>query len=661
MAGLNFPSNPNVGDSYSIGTRTWIWNGSAWQLQSAIQSLDPFTVKTLVVTSTTNSTSTLSGSVIVAGGVGIGETVYIGQDLHVLGQLYATVSGSITTASNLSGGFAGAIPYQTASGQTSYSSGLTFTNGILYVGTQTVVPAVIANTASILSITSQIISVNTLTVNNLETDFGNLKISSTLSSTSTTTGALTVAGGVGIGGDLWVGGAAYIGGSLILDTANLSSYAVTSLIAGTDTAVSTSTGAVTIWDSSTLQSVTNRGATTNNAVKITNTTTTTSTNTGALTIAGGVGIGGDLYVGGTFYAGGQAVLTTASFVSAISSGTDISITTTGTSTIVINDVSTLQSVTGRGATTTNVIYLTSTSPSTSPTSGALQVTGGVGIQGNLNVGGSTSTFAGNIGLSVKPSQWNTSQTQAIEFTAGAVASYSSGSSGWMWFESNGYVNSSFQHIYKNTGTWALYTINAGKHQWWTAPSGSAGAAVAAPYSTTPYMTLDNNGKLAIGTVTATSLLTVAGNVSITGVTTVSNNSSATSTVSGALQVVGGVGIGGDLYVGNTINVNREIADPPAINVDTSVLTIDSFSAATYRSARYLISISNSVEDLYETSEVWLVHDGINASIEETSVMSTGSLPLINFSAIIISGQVLFQAMGAASGNVIKVQTTYITV
>ena len=65
MADLNFPSNPNVGDTYNIGTRTWVWNGNAWQIQSAITSLDPFTAKRVIVTTSTNATSTATGGLVV--------------------------------------------------------------------------------------------------------------------------------------------------------------------------------------------------------------------------------------------------------------------------------------------------------------------------------------------------------------------------------------------------------------------------------------------------------------------------------------------------------------------------------------------------------------------------------------------------------------------
>ena len=34
MSTLNFPTSPSLNDTYSFGTKTWVWNGAAWQLQS---------------------------------------------------------------------------------------------------------------------------------------------------------------------------------------------------------------------------------------------------------------------------------------------------------------------------------------------------------------------------------------------------------------------------------------------------------------------------------------------------------------------------------------------------------------------------------------------------------------------------------------------------
>ena len=126
-------------------------------------------------------------------------------------------------------------------------------------------------------------------------------------------------------------------------------------------------------------------------VTISSTTTAISTITGSLIVAGGVGIGKDLHVGGILYTNGVPVITTASFnvSDGPDGGVDINIqhyvnTVTGTSTIFINNISTLQSVTGRGNTTNNKLIITDTSESTTTNVGALVVSGGIGVGKRVN-------------------------------------------------------------------------------------------------------------------------------------------------------------------------------------------------------------------------------------------------------------------------------------
>ena len=69
---------------------------------------------TLNLAGTTAATSTSTGALVVAGGAGIGGNLYVG------GTLYATVSGNITTATNVAGGATGSILMQTAAGQTGF-------------------------------------------------------------------------------------------------------------------------------------------------------------------------------------------------------------------------------------------------------------------------------------------------------------------------------------------------------------------------------------------------------------------------------------------------------------------------------------------------------------------------------------------------------------
>ena len=118
-------------------------------------------------------------------------------------------------------------------------------------------------------------------------------------------------------------------------------------------------------------------------------TTTTNINTGlgyingGLQVYGGAWIDKDLFVGGVLYSSGQQVLTTSSFAGAVVGGIDIDVvTSTGTATaatLTWNNISTLQTVTGRGATTNRVIFFTNTSESTSTNSGGIVISGGVGV------------------------------------------------------------------------------------------------------------------------------------------------------------------------------------------------------------------------------------------------------------------------------------------
>lgn len=103
MADLNFPTDPYVGQEYSIGSRSWVWNGNGWQLQSGIISTNPFVVVSAEITTSTNSTSTLTGALVVAGGAGIGGDVYVGGNVTI--ESNVTVTNSVTIGNSLYNGF----------------------------------------------------------------------------------------------------------------------------------------------------------------------------------------------------------------------------------------------------------------------------------------------------------------------------------------------------------------------------------------------------------------------------------------------------------------------------------------------------------------------------------------------------------------------------
>ena len=363
-------------------------------------------------------------------------------------------------------------------------------------------------------------------------------------------------------------GTTYLGVSNSVGAVTLTNLGVQSFTAGSGISTSAATGTITVSSTDTLLSVTNRGAITSNAVQITNATQGTTTSSGqALLVTGGVGIGGNVYAG-SMYANGAAVWTTATLtnnnqltngsgyltsatlgtygVSALAAGLGISITpatgvglvtvtnigvislanspsigissptgssisftnlgvqnlsagagisvSASTGSVTVTSTATLQSVTNLGAVTNNAIQITNSTVATASTTGALVVTGGVGVGGDLRVAG---TIYGTVSVS------------------GIIS---------------------------------------------TATNLAGGIATQIPYQTAPGVT----GFIATPTVastvltwTGTNYAWVAGGTgSSTGTTStfvINNTTAATSaTNSGALQVTGGAGIAGALYVGGHI-------------------------------------------------------------------------------------------------------------
>lgn len=88
--------------------------GTAGNILVSGGAASPIWQNTLTLAGTTNATSTGTGALVVAGGIGVAKDLWVG------GTLYATVQGSINTASNIANGTAGAIVYQTAVGRTGF-------------------------------------------------------------------------------------------------------------------------------------------------------------------------------------------------------------------------------------------------------------------------------------------------------------------------------------------------------------------------------------------------------------------------------------------------------------------------------------------------------------------------------------------------------------
>jgi hypothetical protein len=274
----------------------------------------------------TNSTSTTTGALLVRGGAGIGRDVNIGGS----GTFSSGNSGQVQIGNDSNGQIEIGQQGRTTSG-TPYIDFHSAVNSDDYDARIQVTGGTGTN---IGQATLSLIAAK-------------VTLPNTTNSTSTTTGALTLAGGVGVGKDLYVGGNIY-GSSGIFTAAE---------------------------------------------GRVSSTATSQSTNTGALQVVGGLGIGADAYIGQNLTVFKDLTVGENADLNGLNSR--ISIQPTGANGIVIissGDLGTIDHMsigqtTAAAAKFTNLtattLTITSSASSTSTTTGAVQIAGGVGIQGSV--------------------------------------------------------------------------------------------------------------------------------------------------------------------------------------------------------------------------------------------------------------------------------------
>jgi hypothetical protein len=520
MADLNFPQNPAPGDTYSIGTRTWIWNGSGWALQSGIVSTNPFIVVSAQITTTTNSTSTTSGALVVAGGAGFGGDIYA-RDIYSNGSQVVT-TGTIGS----------------------------FGVSAVQAGTDTAVAnlggnvVLIWNTSTLQTVTGRGNSTNNA-----------ILITNTTASTGTSSGALTVAGGLGVAGDANFGGnvsavgqfaGGYADGYVIVTTASGTLSTSTGLqFTGTDSRL---TVGGTIFEN-TNRVLTTVTPTAGTAISITSVSTAngntafTVNNDGVTSAVGTTYLGVSASTGSvTFTNLGVQELTGTTYIGVSTSTGTISVTNLGvqtltagtgtavsaaTGTITITSTDTLQSVTDRGASTNQVVTITNATGASTTTDGALVVTGGVGIGQNLWVAGTANivgraTFANEV-------VFNGSATFVLStntvYTDNILELHTTSTNAPWAFDDGKDIGLRFHYYNRtlNTGTNAALVLSSGAQflEWY-----SAGAEGDNVFTGTQY------GVFRTG-----------------GIRLTSTDANIGTTASGALQVQGGVGIVGTQYLG----------------------------------------------------------------------------------------------------------------
>jgi hypothetical protein len=234
-----------------------------------------------------------------------------------------------------------------------------------------------------------------------------------------------------------------------------------------------------------------------------------------------------------------------------------------------------------------IITISNTTPSTTSTSGALIVAGGVGIGGNVSVAGSIipNSTASNLGSPTNP--FGSIYVSPHTINIGTAPLGSVGNS----LQVTGLiVTANTASVSTSTGA---ITIAGG--------IGIGGSAVIGDTVTATTAVVVST---ATSVSTATGALTVAGGVGIGGNLFVGGNVTSTSqiilgtantnnTLTGALQVAGGVGIGGNLFVGGIITATSIFAQTLTIDYTTVtqsvIVTPDIFTITNTTNASSTIS------------------------------------------------------------------------
>jgi hypothetical protein len=147
---------------------------------------------------------------------------------------------------------------------------------------------------------------------------------------------------------------------------------------------------------------------------------------------------------------------------------------------------------------------------------------------------------------------------------------------------------------------------------------------------------------AVLTGTGTSAITAEGNLSFNGST---------------LEVTGSATVSGTI----TLATQTQETSGTVTVASSSASVLDSFATATFRSAKYIVSINNTANTRFETAELLVVHDGTNSFIHSSGVSSSG-VSMATYTTDIDSGNVrILVVPQSADSTVYKFKRTLIVV
>jgi len=423
--------------------------------------------------------------------LGIGVVNYILTSTGTVPQWVAPSSITVNTATNLAGGLAGSVPYQSALDTTTFLA-IGAANRVMtstgtapqWVTSLTGLTGVSSSSITNTSLTSGRVVVSTTA--GLQADDADLTFDGTTLSAGgfSTVGLSTLVKTVKIGDSNFNGVAVFAAATpakLYMGTGTVTD--VTSAISATNaigaiaslgiTPIAATNTSVTYTDAATLYIAGAPSAGTN----------VTLTNPYALYVASG-----NAYFGGTVTAGTVNLTTldltnlevtnikakdgTASITLADTTG----IATFSGATVFTAGTALLPAITTTGDTNTGIWF---------PAADTIAFTEG-GVE-SMRIDSS-----GNLGLGVTPSAWSSASRPALQLTNGAALFTRTGST---FLSQNFFYNAGDTGSYIANGFATVYVQTSGQHQWYNAPSGTANNTAAL----TQAMTLDASGRLLVGT------------------------------------------------------------------------------------------------------------------------------------------------------------------
>jgi len=526
-------------------------------------STDILSVSGMAVTSSTASTSATTGSLIATGGVGIGQSASIGGRLQLFNSVNYTAfvssasGNTVYTLPATSPATGSSVLQSTSAGVMSWvpmtaasSSGNTTQNIVINSAGNANVFHPILFTPSSQSAGSAVSSDSTISFNP-STEILNvsgLAITSGTASTNTTTGALVVRGGLGVTGQLSFAQASF-------GFTGITSNPTMSFIGATSASPIT----LTVLTDNSLNFEGSQGS-----------VFSLDSNLSSGEIFSVSDISGLPIISAS--AGQTVNINEFGGFTQIGNGTINSSSTSTGSLVIAGGLG----MTGNANFGGTVLISNSTQPLYGSTSsGALVVTGGVGVGGSVYIGGqlgiggtldysasgNVSYFAGNINSynQVIVHNHNAGNNASSDFVVSNDSTtdttffgdFGMNSSGWA-ATTSAYNTANAVYLASNSGDLAIGSLTANPIRFFYNNGTSDAVVFGGIAATVNYGT--NSSSTISGALQVKGGLGITGNAFIGGTTTVSNTTASTSITSGALSVSGGVGIGQSVSVGGRIQL-----------------------------------------------------------------------------------------------------------